>query len=70
MKKEEELMLKFLGLLVDYGYIPKHFKRNIEIKMEYDSLRQRNVKDRKQILAEKYCTSVKNIEKILWERKY
>ena len=65
----KEFLRDMLRLLASHRYIPDHVVRNFDIKTEYDSLRAKGMKSQEaqELLSEKHCTSVKNINKILYQ---
>lgn len=64
----KEFICDLLKVLAQHRYIPDQVVRNFEIKHEYDTLRSEGKKSQEaqEFLSEKYCTSVKNINKILY----
>lgn len=68
---KEELQIDLLEVLVKHNVVPLTVLRNEKIKMEYNNLRTGGVKSKeaRRLLAEKYFTSDKNIESILYGKK-
>lgn len=65
---KSELVIDLLKVFVKHGVIPQNALRNEEIKITYKEYRSRGIsgKEARQLLADKYLTSVKNIESILY----
>ena len=68
---ENELILDLLRVFVKHKKMPETILRNEEINMLYRQMRRDGSKgrDTREELADRYCTSVKNIETILYGRR-
>lgn len=69
---EDKFIIGVLELCVECGYIPKFVLRNVEIIADYKELskdKSKKIKDIKIELSNKYCTSIKNIETIIYGKK-
>ena len=71
MNIDESFALDILHVLAKHGIIPDIYLRNEEIISEYKELRASGTKGKvaRERLSEKYCTSVKNVESILYRKR-
>lgn len=67
----KEFVLDILEVCSKHGYVPDIFVRNVKIQLDYKQLLSSGVKSKRarQELSDKYCTSIKNIEFILYGKK-
>ena len=67
----KEFVLDILHVCSKHGYLPENFVRNFKIQTEYKELRLNGMpgKDAREKLSDDYCTSIKNIEFILYGKK-
>lgn len=67
----DELRFDLIKVLIKHKILPETFLRNEEIIIEYRNLRDAGVKGKEAMkqLSEKYFTSTKNIEFIIYEKK-
>lgn len=67
----KEFVLDILEVCSKHGYVPDIFVRNMKIQMDYKQLLAMGTKSKKarKDLSDKYCTSIKNIEFILYGKK-
>lgn len=67
----KEFVLDILESCVRHGYLPETFVRNFRIEAEYKDLRAQGMtgKEARERLSETYCTSIKNVEHILYGKK-
>ena len=66
-----ELKFDLIRVMVKHGIVSETYLRNEEIISEYKELRDAEMKGKEARLhlANKYCTSIKNIEFILYGKK-
>jgi hypothetical protein len=67
----KEFVLDVLSVFTKYKYLPNNFVRNFKIQIEYKELRDSGMsgKEAREKLSNDYCTSIKNIEFILYGKK-
>lgn len=67
----KEFILDILRVCTKHGYLPDTIVRNFKIQVEYKELRYMGMsgKDAREKLSNDYCTSIKNIESILYGKK-
>jgi len=67
----KEFVLDILEVCSKHGYITDIIIRNIKIEEEYQQLRKegKTGKESRFLLSDKYCTSIKTIESILYGKK-
>jgi len=68
---KEELQIDLLEVFVKHKVVSETVLRNEKIRMEYSKMKKEGIrpKDARTQLAEKYFTSEKNLESILYGRK-
>jgi hypothetical protein len=68
---KEELQIDLLEVFVKHKVVSETVLRNEKIRMEYGKMKKEGIrpKDARSALAEKYFTSEKNLESILYSRK-
>ncbi len=68
---KDELQIDLLEVFVKHKVVPLTVLRNEKIKVEYRKMKEEGIKPKeaRALLAEKYFTSEKNIETILYSRK-
>ena len=68
---KDELQIDLLEVFVKHKGVSETVLRNEKIKMEYAKMKKEGIrsKDARSALAEKYFTSEKNLESILYGRK-
>ncbi len=67
----KEFVLDILSVCAKHKYLPENFVRNFKIQAEYKELRLNGMtgKEAREKLSSEYCTSIKNIESILYGKK-
>ncbi|MEW6507200.1 MAG: hypothetical protein AB1432_05585 [Bacteroidota bacterium] len=67
----KEFVLDILSVCAKHKYLPDNIVRNFKILSEYKELRLNGMsgKDAREKLSNDYCTSIKNIEFILYGKK-
>jgi hypothetical protein len=68
---KEELQIDLLEVFVKHKVVSETVLRNEKIRIEYAKMKNDGIrpKEARRILAEKYFTSEKNLESILYGRK-